>query len=509
MANHTYNNIICMVVMLLLLHDAAWAEYRYRLHLDGKPGSGYVALSERAQQRRDRQGIGLDSTDLVVSPLYLDALKDEGLRVVTMSRWLNTVVVMRPDGTAIAEESLMDLGFVTRIDTLTTTQRASARRRTDPVDDAGIATGVIPAGDNCTSPLRQVNAYKTLYEAGYRGAGMLVAILDAGFLDVDRWDWLKDRVVGTRDLYARNEEESQIYTSDSHGTCCYSIMVSPKSHGVCGTAQEADYYLIRTETVDSESELEEDMWIAGAELADSIGADVISSSLGYYEFDKGLVSHTQDEFAQGTAQISRGAEVACRKGMLVCNAAGNEGSNAWHRLLFPADVEDVLTVGGVNSSGAVTSFSSRGFTVPYIKPDVLARASQCYTINVNSSTGAATSSGAGTSYATPLMAGLCTSLWSAVPELTPAQLRDAVRQSASYYTRPDSIHGYGLPDFGEALRLAREWTGHTDESGISMLDADHNHHGEMCYSPSGQPVGVGERRGLTIEAGRIIFRREE
>ena len=508
MASRTLNNIICVVAMLVSLHEAAWGEYRYRLHLDGKPESQYVTLSERAQQRREQQGIALDSTDLEVSPLYLDALKADGLQVLTQSHWLNSVVVMSPDGTAIDEERLWSFGFVTRIDTLTTTQRASARRRFEPTDDAGSGTGVIPAGDNCTTPLRQVNAYKSLYEAGYRGAGKLVAILDAGFLDVNRWSWLLDRVIGTRDLYARTEAESQIYTSDSHGTCCYSIMVTPKSHGVCGTAQEADYYLIRTETVESESSLEEDMWVAGAELADSIGADVISSSLGYYEFDKGLVSHTQDEFGQGTAQISRGAEVACHKGMLVCNAAGNEGTNAWKRLLFPADVEEVLTVGGVNSNGAVTSFSSRGFTVPYVKPDVLARASQCYTINLNSPTGGATSSGAGTSYATPLMAGLCTSLWSAVPELTPAQIRDAVRQSASYSEHPDSIHGYGIPDFAEALRLAREWTGHVEE-GISTIDADSHPHDAMRYTISGQPVGVDDRRGLTIENGRVVFRREE
>ena len=493
-------------ILAVMLPEVARGEYRYRLHLDGKPESSLVQWSERAEQRRQRLGLEPDSLDLEVSPQYLDSIRMEGWQVVTQSRWLNTVVVMQTNGKMIPEEQLQNLTYVTDYEVLTKSHRATSRHR--DVDAQAVLGGENPVGDNCTSPLKQVNAYTSLYEAGYRGEGMLIAVLDAGFQKVDRWDWLSSRVVGSRDLYARTEAASKVYTADNHGSCCMSIMATPEEHGVCGTAQDALYYLVRTETLDSESGLEEDMWVAGAELADSLGVDVISSSLGYYEFDAGLVSHSKDEFAQLTATISRGAKVACQKGMLVCNAAGNEGDASWGSLLFPADVDDVLTVGGVNKDGQMAYFSSRGFTVPYVKPDVLGRAMNCYTLNVYSQTGAATSSGSGTSYATPMIAGLCASLWSAVPELTPQQLREAVRQSASHYLSPDSIHGYGLPDFAVALDLAREWTGHEDEEGMEILVED-----TPCpesYTLYGIPCKE-ERKGqnLLIESGKIVYRKHE
>lgn len=485
----------------------AKAEYRYRLHLDGKPGSQMVELSPRAQERRMRQGIGMDSTDLEVSPQYLAAIDSMGFRVIAQSRWLNTVVVMRPNGKAIADSLWRALPFVTKHERLTSSQRASSPYREREEDHRpALGTAGVTAED-CTSPLRQVNAYGPLYESGHRGAGMLIAVLDAGFIKVDVFGWLRDRVVGDRDMYAYSTgNASKVYTGDSHGSCCMSIMATPVEHGVCGSAQEAGYYLIRTETDDSESELEEDMWVAGAELADSVGADVISSSLGYYEFDTGLMPHRQSEFAQYTTQISKGARMACAKGMLVCNAAGNEGSSSWHRLLFPADVEDVLTVGGITAGGGVCSFSSRGFTTPYVKPDVMARAQDCYTVNVDSRWGAATSTGAGTSYATPLIAGLCASLWSAVPELTPRQLREAVKQSANYYATPDSIHGYGTPDFGIALQLAREWTGHSEDETIETVHNDSDDAvGQLRHSLMGTVLYGRKKQGWMIERGRIII----
>lgn len=495
--------IICMVMLSLASPGRSCGEHRYRLHLDGKPGSDAVQLSERSRQRRERQGIPLDSTDLPVSPLYLAQLREAGLSVVTSSRWLNTVVVMRRDGGKVDDAQWATMPFVRRIDHITTIQRATAPKHGIQPDDTPAAT-VTNVAEDCTSPLSQVNAFGPLYASGYRGADMLITVLDAGFRKVDEWSWLGQHVIGTRDLYAQREEDSQLYTADTHGTCCLSILVSPREHGVCGTAQDADYYLIRTETLDSETELEEDMWVAGAEQADSIGADVISSSLGYYEFDGSLAQHTQEEMAQYTTQISRGARVACQKGMLVCNAAGNEGNKTWQRLLFPADVEDVLTVGGIGAGGNVSSFSSRGFTTPYIKPDVTARAQQCYIVNANSTNGSPLMTGAGTSYATPLIAGLCASLWSAVPGLTAHQLREAVRQSASHYLDPDSIHGYGTPDFGEALRLARLWT--DGRESIESVRTDGSRR-TMRFTPTGRAAGVKEEKGLMIEGGKVILRR--
>ena len=479
--------------MLLVAAEAQGAgQYRYRLHLDGKPGSEVVKWSDRALERRARFGIQTDSLDLEISPEYIWKIEEAGLRVLTRSRWLNTVVVMGPEGLAIEDAQFEQLPFVRSVDLVTTRQRTTAPPRRAQEESSSTLD------EDFTSPLRQVNAYEPLYEAGYRGAGMLVAIVDAGFSKVDQWDWLNKNVVGARDMYSPISGTSKVYDADMHGTCCLSIMATPEEKGICGTAQDAEYFLIRTETDDSETELEEDMWVAGAELADSLGADVISSSLGYFDFDTDYNNHTYDEFCQNSTIISQGAKIACGKGMFVCNAAGNERLNSWGRLIFPADVEEVLAVGGVMQSGILASFSSPGFTVPYVKPDIVGRGTRCYIVT---SWGTVSSDGRGTSYATPLIAGLCTSLWSAVPELTPAQLRQVIRESASRYNEPDSLYGYGIPDFGVALAKARELY----EMGVEEVIQDAPRKARGIYNVMGQRNIGRPRRGLFVEEGRVRF----
>lgn len=479
------------VALTLLSIVGGRAEYRYRLTLDGKPDSQLVPLSERAEERRARLGIECDSTDLEVSPTYLSQLADAGLKLITQSRWLNTVVVMNANGTKITDWSAFP--FVTKVETLTTVQRATAPRRESVLEDP-----VKPINGSSRSPLLQVNAMKPLYEAGFRGKDMLIAVLDAGFTRVNTWDWLMDRVVGYKDLYTVTSGIDHTFDGDTHGSCCLSIMASPQSHGVWGTAQEADYYLIRTETDDSESQLEEDMWVAGAELADSLGADVISSSLGYYSFDVGE-DHTIEQMGHNETFVSQGAKIACQKGLLVCNAAGNEGNKPWKSLIFPADTEEVLTVGGVTSAGQAANFTSRGFLHPYVKPDVSALAVNCYTVDANDPMGGSIHTGSGTSYATPLIAGLCASLWSAVPSLRPEELRRVVRESASQFATPDSIIGYGIPDFGIALQLARELVG--EEQGIETINADapKGNTDTYYYNIWGQPMRKPAQTGFGIE----------
>ena len=495
--------LVLLTVALLSLLSCleGWAAPCYRLTLDGKPESRVVALAERALQRRERMGIGTDSCDLEVSPLYIADLEARGLHVITVSRWLNTVVVMPDDGVEVADSEWASLPFVTSVKQLTVKRQVGAPRRDAGKHDAAIAAAQ-STGD-CADPLRQVNALEPLYEAGHRGQGMLIAVLDAGFLRADEWDWLSHGVIGHRDLYATVSGRDRTFTADDHGTACLSIMACQQERGVWGTAQDASYYLIRTESDYSETELEEDIWVAGAELADSLGADIISSSLGYTTFDDGLNDHTPDDFCQGTVCISRGAEVACRKGMLVCNAAGNEGNKTWCRLLYPADVADVLTVGGVTATGAPASFTSRGFCTPYVKPDVSARASACFVINANDATGALYNSASGTSYATPLIAGLCASLWSAVPSLTPSQLRECLRQSCSACATPDSITGYGIPDFGMALDLARQLT---SDAAITSVTVDAppaatERDGAVWYTLMGQRCSTRPRHGICVRKG--------
>ena len=426
-------------VMLLAAVEAQAGEYRYRLHLDGKPGSEVVKWSDRALERRARFGIQTDSLDMEISPEYIQRIEEAGLTVLTRSRWLNTVVVMGAEGEAVSGSTFEALPFVKEVELITDHQRVTAPPRLT------MAPGIVGEED-CTTPLKEVNAYEPLYEAGYRGAGMLVAVVDAGYSHVDEWDWMNRNVVGGRDMYAA---------------------------------------------------MEEDMWVAAVELADSLGADVVNSSLGYFTYDTEFNDHNYDEFCQDKAVISRGANVACKKGMLVCVAAGNERNKSWVRLTFPADVEDVLAVGAVTPAGEVAYFSSAGFTVPYVKPDVMGRGTRCYIVT---SRGGVSSNGQGTSYATPFIAGLCTSLWSAVPQLSAAQIRQVVRESASQYNEPDSLMGYGVPDFGVALEKARVLV---EEMGIDEVRADVPRAEERGYDLMGRPLGRKAKGGFRVVGGRV------
>lgn len=496
-----YLSLILLSSSLFSVH----AEYRYRLMLDGKPDSQMTELSERALLRRERQGIALDSTDLQVSPSYQQQLMDAGLKILSRSRWLNSVVVMKADGKAI-DEDLWDLfPFVVKHERVTTTQRANRTPKFQAEEELLKEENDYPmAAESCATPITELNARRSLYEAGYRGQGMLIAILDGGFKNIDKYDWLNEKVIGFRDMYAP-EDSISLFRNETHGACCFSIMASSQTHGVFGSAQEAEYYLVRTEANDCEVPLEEDMWVAGAELADSIGADLISSSLGYYEFDSPFSTHTYDQFATDEVFVSRGARIACQKGILVCNAAGNEADNAWKRLIFPADVEEVLTVGGTTPERKPAYFTSRGFTTPFVKPDVSCRATNCYTVNANSNNGSASNNGAGTSYATPLMCGLAASLWSAVPDLKPADIRQIIRESANQYASPDSILGYGMPDFGVALRLAKELSEQQQQSITTIAEEDRYNAYANRYDLYGRLEDSKKRKGLFIENGKVII----
>ena len=496
-----FSTFLFLCCTFITLH----AEYRYRLFLDGKPESTMTALSERALERRARQGIELDSTDLEVSPIYLQQLTDAGFKIVTRSRWLNSVVVMNADGKKVDDSIWQDFPFVLSRETVTTTQKANKVHKflTDEEQKKANTDFDPSRRDNCKKPLIELNAMVPLYNAGYRGQGMLIAVLDGGFKNINHYDWLMSKVIGFRDMFAP-EDSISLFKNETHGACCYSIMGSDLAHGVFGSAQDADYYLVKTEANDCEVPLEEDMWVAGAELADSLGADLISSSLGYYDFDTPFNSHTHSQFATGEVFISRGARIACQKGILVCNAAGNEADNQWKRIIFPADVEEVLTVGGTTPDLTPAYFTSRGFLTPYVKPDVSCRATNCYTVNANTTSGTASDTGAGTSFATPLMCGLAASLWSAVPSLKPAQIRQVIRESANQFANPDSILGYGMPDFGIALAKAQELAGQEasiDAIQTEPLRSDNSHY----YNLQGQRVATQQKNGIYIRDGRLII----
>ena len=289
-----------------------------------------------------------------------------------------------------------------------------------------------------------------LHSMGHEGQGKKVAIFDGGFSSVYRMPafdslYANNRILGTRDFV---EGDEFVYEASSHGTQVLSCMAANLPYLVMGTAPGASYYLFKTEDVGSEFKIEEFNWVAAAEYADSLGIDVINSSLGYTTFNDETMNYSYEDLNGKTGICSRGADIAVEKGMLVVNSAGNEGDGSWKYIGTPADGINVISVGAVKSNGSRASFSSYGPTPDgRIKPNVSAQGSRAIVAGMK---GYAVTSTDGTSFSSPIMAGMVTTLWSAFPNKTNWEIKDAIEASGNQSTKPDSSLGFGIPDFFRA-----------------------------------------------------------
>ncbi|MHB1921201.1 MAG: S8 family serine peptidase [Chitinophagaceae bacterium] len=432
---------------------------RYKILFTDKNGTPFTLqdptpyLSPRAIQRRIREHIVLDSTDLPVVPRYLDSLRDAGaVKILYVSKWLNLAVIQTSDQQALAK--IAAFPFVKKSDSVALRMALSPFREDtlkfggedslNPNPGGWLRTGSNPYGNSYAQIHLHQGDY--LQQLGYRGQGMVVAMLDAGFQQVDvnrAFDSLRNdhRILGTWNFVY---DTSYVYGYHFHGANCLSIMAANLPEEMVGSAPKASYLLLITEDVRSEQPIEEDNWVAGAEFADSAGADVISSSLGYNLFDNPVFNHSYADMNGKTTDITRGADLAVQKGMIVVNAAGNEGTSPWRYIIAPADGIGVLAIGAVNTNGQVAPFSSYGPSSDgRIKPDL---ASVGWNTSLVDITGQVTT-GNGTSYACPNLAGLIACLWQAFPEMDNLQIIRAVEESADHYQNPDDRVGYGLPNF--------------------------------------------------------------
>jgi hypothetical protein len=330
-----------------------------------------------------------------------------------------------------------------------------------------------------------------LHDMGFKGEGMVIAILDAGFSNVNtmpQFDSLfkNNQILGTRDLV---EFDGDVYKDDSHGMNVLSCMGANIPGVIVGTAPKASYWLIRTEDGATEFPVEEANWVIGAEYADSVGADVLNSSLGYTGFE-GDFKRKYSILDGKTSIATLGADIAASKGIIICTSAGNSGeSKEWKYIGAPADANNVLSVGGVNKSKDRSTFSSYGPTADgRIKPTVSAVATNSI---VAEGDGAGTSNG--TSFASPILCGMVACLWQANPTKTYAEVMDAIIKSGSHYTKPDNSFGYGVPDFHYAnLLLGNVSTFNTEQDQlISPVISDFTNWIDIrYYSASNQEVDI-------------------
>ena len=421
-----------------------------------------AALSPRARARRMRAGVRplVDELDLPLHPPYLADLAAHGFTPYASSRWFNRVAVRVP------ARLLADLGARPFVSRLAPVERGRASRP-PPHDSAEPGASARPARVGALDygltgpPLTQIGV-PALHDSGYTGAGVLVAVLDAGFNFFDKHEALRDHVIPPerqRD-FPRGIHDVQDTTNISgfsHGTWVLGCLAGRKAGTYMGAAFGAEYALARTEVTSSESHQEMVYWGMAAEWADSLGADIISSSLGYSTFDSDP-DYGYADMDGHTTIVSRAAQVAASKGILVVNSVGNEGSSQWHFLVAPADVngDSLIAVGAVNASGAPAGFSSFGPSADgRIKPDLAACGVLNFLVSASGNPNAYVTQ-SGTSFSTPLVAGLAACLMQARPQRTPVEVIAALRATASRASNPDDRVGYGIPNGGAALCLGSQ-----------------------------------------------------
>ena len=411
-----------------------------------KPEKSAPALSPRAVEQRAKWDIPTDAMDYPVAHLYVDSLRRMGAKVFHTSRWFNGATVEMSDELASKVQALDFVEAVEMTRDNSESLYASKRRvitREETSDDPGIITE------------QQLGLYNLLplHEAGFEGEGILMAVCDGGFYNANILTCFRqEQELGHFDF---TDDAVDIYGhTGTHGTECLST-ISGSTTIYKGAATKANYYLMRSEESKTESPKEMDNLVVALETADSLGVNVFSVSLGYAYFDNDKWSLNKNTDLDGkTTRVSRAATIAARKGMLVCVAAGNEGNNAWRTISVPADADSILTVGAVSTWGEIGNFSSYGPSSDgRIKPEVCAVG--VWTQLINPGGNIVTSNG--TSFATPLLAGLAASLWSALPDENAMQIRSRIIRSADRYLNPDTQqYGYGIPNAWKAYTMGPE-----------------------------------------------------
>lgn len=411
-----------------------------------KPEKSAPALSPRAVEQRAKWDIPTDAMDYPVAHLYVDSLRRMGAKVFHTSRWFNGATVEMSDKLATKVQNLDFVEAVEMTRDNSESLYASKRRvitREETSDDPGIITE------------QQLGLYNLLplHEAGFEGQGILMAVCDGGFYNANILTCFRqEQELGHFDF---TDDAVDIYGhTGTHGTECLST-ISGSTTIYKGAATKANYYLMRSEESKTESPKEMDNLVVALETADSLGVNVFSVSLGYAYFDNDKWSLNKNTDLDGkTTRVSRAATIAARKGMLVCVAAGNEGNNAWRTISVPADADSILTVGAVSTWGEIGDFSSHGPSSDgRIKPEVCAVGVWTQLIHPGGNVVASN----GTSFATPLLAGLAASLWSALPDENAMQIRSRIIRSADRYLNPDmDQYGYGIPNAWKAYTMGPE-----------------------------------------------------
>ena len=455
---------LILSICLILTFNNLFAQDRYVVQFTNKNNTPYSInnpqqfLSQRAIDRRTKQGILIDQSDFPVNPSYLNGVAATGAIILNTSRWLNTATVQITNPSQL--NAIGALSYVTSVGNVG--RYGHQKNGKEKFDDERIA---LPVNNNSTY-LRTTNfdygqatgqtqmiAIDALHNLGYTGDGMMIALMDGGFLDANIMPSLdsvfaNNQVVATWDFVSN---DANVYDDNWHGAAVFSCIGANVPGEMVGIAPHAQFLLLRSEDVSTEYIIEEYNYAAAAEFADSSGADVIHSSLGYTKFDDASQNHTYADMNGNTAPATIAADLAAKKGIIVTSSAGNEGNSQWNYISVPADGDSVLAIGAVDQAGNYSSFSSNGPSYDgRIKPDVAAVGGGTYLyMPFNPSVVQAN----GTSFSGPIIAGAAACLWQSWPTKKNMEIVQAIKRSANQYFNPDTLLGYGIPFFSTAYTV--------------------------------------------------------
>lgn len=458
-----YIKVLFTVLFAFLFQTKSEAQRKYDIYwvsFKDKKNNPYSIfhpqeyLSPRAIERRNRFGIPIDASDLPVNPQYLEPILVKGFKIHATSKWLNGVAIITESASTNPEDlksfefikDVFPIGFKRKV------QKAKSIGQREYKETYKTKDNFYGMGKNQINMLQG----QYLHKMGFEGQEMHIAIMDGGFEgmpETPAFDslFVNGQILGTHDFV---EGDDYVFESSSHGRNVASCMVANMPFLFVGTAPKAKYYLFKTEDVKGEYWIEEYNWIAAIERADQLGVDVVNSSLGYYDFDDNDMDYGYVDIDGKTSAMTKAANFAAQKGMLVVTSAGNEGNDKWKHITVPGDADSVLTVGAVDRDRYYARFSSLGFEEKsIIKPNVMARGAIAV---VAAKKRYDTSYSNGTSFSAPIMAGMVSTFWQAFPDRSNMEIIHTLENHGHYKDKPDNVYGYGVPDFFAAYKSLRK-----------------------------------------------------
>lgn len=507
-------NIVLSTFILLFTSIAVKAQNndKYYIQLSDKNGSPYSVgnpsqfLSAKAITRRNNQGITINSSDLPVNPSYISQIAATGATVLYSIKWFNGVVIQTSSASVLS--AVNALPFVTSSAIVSLQRPKKDFELIEELPASTQKTTSINSVYNYGNSLNQIEMLNgvCMHDQGFNGAGMLIAVIDAGFANVNThtaFDSLRtnNQILGTKDFTFIAPTDLYSGSTSGHGTAVLGTMGGNKPGQLVGTAPKANYWLIRSEYAPNEYLIEEYNWAAAVEFADSVGADIINSSLGYNTFDNSTQDHTMAQLDGKTSIASKAATMCARKGMIVVNSAGNTGGSGWPKITFPSDADSIITVGAVDASLSLANFSSTGPSADgRIKPDVVAQGVASVVANGGGSIGTSN----GTSFSSPITAGMVACLWQASPTKKNMEIIQAIKESSTLYSNPNNQFGYGIPDFCAAKNMLLGITTSTSSNNAISLASNNPFENEIKLN-----ISSTSNRNMKVELidllGKIVY----